>query len=311
MKKTARAELALVMVTIIWGTTFVVVKSALAEVSAYLFLALRFTLAAIVLGLVYRRSTRRDGIVPGIFAGVLLFTAYVFQTLGLELTTPSKSAFITSLSIPMVPLLASLVYRSRPHFIEVVGILIATFGMALMTLPSGKFEISRGDLLTLMCAITFALHIVVVGRFAPVTGFAPLAVIQTMVAAGLGIASFWFAEPVRFHFTPAVAGAVVATGLLATAVAFTTMAWAQQYTSPARTALIFAVEPVVAWFTSYLLTGELLTNQAKVGAGLIFGGILLVETKGAGIWAAAVPQPSFQEQHLSKQHLSNGEENPQ
>jgi len=303
--KNLRAELALVVVTIIWGTTFVVVKSALAEVSTYLFLALRFTLAALVLGVLYRHSIQRRSFVAGLLAGCLLFGAYVFQTLGLELTTPSKSAFITSLSIPLVPLLGSIVYRNRPRLFEVVGILIASFGMALMTLPPGKFEISRGDLLTLMCAITFALHIVVIGHFAPINGFAPLAVIQTMVAAGLGVATFWFAEPVRFHFTPAVAGAVVATGLLATALAFTAMAWAQQYTSPVRTALIFALEPVVAWFTSYLLTGELLTNRAKIGAGLIFGGILLVEARTAGKGERAATQTS------EIASLINGEEHSQ
>ena len=291
--KNARAELALVGVTIIWGTTFVVVKSALAEVSTWLFLALRFTLAALALLLIYRRAMRRGSLGAGILAGVALFTAYVFQTLGLELTTPSKSAFITGLSIPMVPLLGSLVYRIRPRFLEVAGVLIASFGMALMTLPPGRFEISRGDFLTLLCALTFALHIVITGHFAPLHGFAPLAVTQTVVAAALGVGSFWFAEPVRFHLTPAVAGAVVATGLLATAVAFTTMAWAQQYTSPTRTALIFALEPVVAWFTSYLLTGEVLSGRAKMGAGLILGGILLVELK------RAAPQSPLQQEYLS------------
>ncbi len=276
-----RAELALVGVAIIWGTTFVMVKSALAEVSTYLFLALRFSVAALALVLIYRQAIRRRSLGGGLLAGCLLFAAYVFQTLGLELTTPSKSAFITGLSIPMVPLLGSLVYKSRPRLFEVAGILIASLGMAFMTLPPGKLEIGRGDFLTLLCAVTFALHVVVTGHFAPLYGFAPLAVTQTVVAAALGVGSFWFAEPVRFHFTPAVAGAVVVTGLLATAVAFTTMAWAQQYTSPTRTALIFALEPVVAWFTSYVLTGEVLSNRAKIGAGLILGGILLVEMKRA------------------------------
>ena len=278
MKK-ARAEWALVGVTIIWGSTFVVVKSALAEVSTFLFLTLRFIVAALALGLIYRQAIRRRDLGGGILAGCLLFTAYVFQTTGLELTTPSKSAFITGLAIPMVPLLGSLVYRIRPRLFEVAGILIASFGIALMTLPPGKPEISRGDFLTLLCALTFALHIVVTGHFAPLQGFAPLAVTQTVVAAALGVSTFWFAEPVRFHFTPSVALAIVATGLLATAVAFTTMAWAQQYTSPTRTALIFALEPVVAWLTSYVLTGEVLSNRAKIGAGLILGGVLLVEMR--------------------------------
>ena len=291
--KNARAELALVGVTIIWGTTFVVVKSALAEVSTWLFLALRFSVAALALMVIYRQAIRRRNLPGGILAGCMLFTAYVFQTLGLELTTPSKSAFITGLSIPMVPLLGSLVYRIRPRLLEVTGVLIASFGMALMTLPPGKLDISRGDFLTLLCALTFALHIVITGHFAPLYGFAPLAVTQTAVAAALGIGSFWFAEPLRFHLTAVVAGAVVTTGLLATAVAFTTMAWAQQYTSPTRTALIFALEPVVAWFTSYMLTGDVLSNRAKIGAGLILGGILLVEVK------RAAPQSQRQHEYIS------------
>ena len=104
-----RGELALVGVTFIWGSTFVLVKSALSEVSAILFLALRFTLAAVALTIIYRKGVRRDGILPGLLAGGLLFIAYVFQTRGLELTTASKSAFLTGLSIPMVPLASSLV----------------------------------------------------------------------------------------------------------------------------------------------------------------------------------------------------------
>src|SRR5580704_10527878 len=159
-----RAELALAGITIIWGTTFVIVKSALADVSTFVFLALRFSLAAIVLAIIYRKAVRRAALGPGLLAGGLLFTAYVFQTLGLALTTPSKSAFLTGLSIPLVPLASSLVYRNKPRLVEAVGILVATFGMILMTFPgvaTMPFAISRGDLLSFLCAVTFALHIVV------------------------------------------------------------------------------------------------------------------------------------------------------
>ena len=176
--KSGRAELTLAGITVLWGTTFVVVKSALADVSPVLFLALRFSLAALALLAIYGRGIRRKGIVPGIVAGCLLFAAYVFQTMGLELTTPSKSAFLTGLSIPMVPLASSLVYRIRPRLIEVAGILIATLGMALMTLPSGSFGMSRGDLFSFLCAVVFALHIVVVSHYSPMLGFETIAVIQ-------------------------------------------------------------------------------------------------------------------------------------
>src|ERR1700689_2874317 len=120
--KRLRAELALAAVTIIWGTTFVVVKSALAEVSTLVFLTLRFWVAAVALILIYRGAIRKNGIGPGLLAGGLLFTAYVFQTMGLELTTPSKSAFLTGLSIPMVPLIGSVVYKVRPRLVEIAGI---------------------------------------------------------------------------------------------------------------------------------------------------------------------------------------------
>src|ERR1700689_3799045 len=127
-----RAELALIGITLIWGTTFVIIKSALADVSSFVFLALRFSVAAIVLALVYRKDVRRAALGPGLLAGALLVTAYVFQTLGLELTTPSKSAFLTGLAIPMVPLASSLVYRTRPRLVELAGILVATVGMVLL-----------------------------------------------------------------------------------------------------------------------------------------------------------------------------------
>ncbi|HTA46427.1 MAG TPA: DMT family transporter [Bryobacteraceae bacterium] len=275
-----RAELALIGVTIIWGTTFVVVKSALADVSAFVFLTLRFVLAAALLGLIYRKAVRRASIGPGLLAGGLLFTAYVFQTLGLEYTTPSKSAFLTGLSIPMVPLASSCVYRVKPRLVEVAGILIATIGMALMTVSASvslQSGINRGDLLSFLCAVTFALHIVVIGHYSPIIGHESLSVIQIAVAAMAGLAVFRLAEPVHFRLTPVVAGALLLTGPFATALAFTTQAWAQKYTSATRAALIFALEPVVAWTTSWVLTGETLPNRGKVGAGAILAGILLVE----------------------------------
>jgi drug/metabolite transporter (DMT)-like permease len=288
MKARSRAELALAGVTLIWGSTFVLVKSALADVSTYLFLALRFTLAALALYLIYRRALKRQAVWPGIAAGCLLFSAYVCQTLGLELTTPSKSAFLTGLSIPMVPLLSSLVYRVRPRSSEIAGILIASFGMALMTMPPGNSAmmptISRGDFLSFLCAVIFALHIVVVSHYTQVMGFETVAVLQVVAAAVLGMGSVFLAGPLhaetlRFYASTEVVAAVLITGLLGTALAFTTMAWAQKYTTATRSALIFSLEPVVAWFTSWVLTGETLPMRARAGAGLILAGILLVEVR--------------------------------
>ncbi len=274
-----RAELALLGVAIIWGTTFVLVKNALEQVSTFLFLSMRFSVAALALFVLYRKAVRRDRMWPAVMAGGLLFIAYVFQTAGLETTTASKSAFLTGLSIPMVPLLSSLVYHNRPRAFEVAGILVATLGMGLMTLPPGRFDLSRGDFLSLLCAVAFALHIVVVGHYSSMIGFETLAVVQIGTAAILGWGTFRFAEHVRFEPTFAVWSAVLVCGIFATAVAFGTQAWAQQYTSATRAALIYSLEPVVAWVTSYLLLGEKLSQRAVFGAFLILGGILMVELK--------------------------------
>jgi drug/metabolite transporter (DMT)-like permease len=278
--KRGRAELALAMVTAIWGSTFVVVKAALDQIAPLPFLALRFVIAALALALIWRGALKTKAAwVPGLCAGCLLFGAYVFQTVGLETTTPSKSAFLTGMSIPMVPLVGSIVYRSKPRLIEVFGILVASGGMALMTWPSGRLALAQGDLFSLLCALVFALHIVFIGHYTRLLGFRPLALVQVATAALLACAVTGFTRPRNVHVTPQVMAAVLVTGLLATALAFSVMAWAQQYTSATRAALIFSLEPVVAWFTSWLLNGEVLNGRAETGAALILAGVLLVELK--------------------------------
>jgi drug/metabolite transporter (DMT)-like permease len=274
-----RAELALLGATIVWGTSFVIIKSALADISPLLFLALRFTQASLVLGMIYRRKLRRAAIGAGLLSGGLLFAGFVLQTEGLALTTPSKSAFLTGLSIPMIPFLNSLVYRVRPGRYEVAGVAIASFGMALLTWPSGRFVMSPGDFLSLLCAVAFALNFIVINHFSAIAGFETLSVVQIAVAAVLGSLSAWAFGPVRFHATPALGISVLAMGLLGTALAFTVLVWAQPYTTATRSAVILALEPAVAWLTSYLVTGETLNLRGKMGAGLILAGVLLVELK--------------------------------
>jgi drug/metabolite transporter (DMT)-like permease len=138
---------------------------------------------------------------------------------------------------------------------------------------------ARGDLLSMFCAVAFAFHIVLIGHFAPLIGFETLAVVQVATAALLASVVLPVTGAASAHFTPEVAAAVLITGLLATALAFTTMAWAQQYTSATRAALIFALEPVVAWLTSFLLTGETMSGRGIFGAVLILAGIVMVELK--------------------------------
>jgi drug/metabolite transporter (DMT)-like permease len=279
------AEAALVANTAIWGATFVLVKSALAGVSPLLFLTLRFSLAAVAVGVFFRGWRRPRVPLQQTFAAVLLgaflFAGFALQTAGLQFTSASKSAFLTAMSSVMVPLLARLVYRTKPRRSEILGLLAATLGMGLMTLegPLGIRSINRGDVLTLGCAIAFAAQIVVQGHFSGKMSFEWLSAVQVTAAALLSGSLFWWAESPRFEWRPAVVWAVVVTGLLATALAFTVQAWAQHFTTAARTALIYLLEPVFAWLASFLWAGESLSLRAAVGAALILGGVVLVEAK--------------------------------
>ena len=280
-----KAELALVFNVVIWGTTFVLVKNALLGISPILFLAIRFSIATLALLVLFRGQWKsRLRFTPKMLAcggltGIFLFAGYLLQTLGLQLTTPPKSAFLTGLSTVMVPLLAALVYQIRPQVSEVLGVLVATFGMGLMTLEGPIGSIGRGDLLTFGCAIAFAAHIVTLGHFSEQMGYELLSVTQVGAAALSALSLFWWVETPHIQWQPIVLWTLVITGLLATALAFTIQAWAQQYTTSTRTALIYALEPVVAWVTSFVIAGEGLSARGAAGAALILSGVVLVEMK--------------------------------
>lgn len=301
MNRRLAAEAALASNTIVWGATFVVVKAALLHVSPILFLAWRFSLAAVVLLLCSAGNLVAGGnlstrphqvtwktLAAGALAGFFLFCGYLLQTCGLRFTTAPRSAFLTGLTSVAVPFLAALVYRIRPQISEVAGVLVATAGLGLMTLhrgvsgvPSGSLTASTslGDLLTLGCAFGFAAYIVTLGHFTGQMSFELLSVTQVGVAALLGWSLFRWAEEPFIEWRPVVVWAILITGILATALAFTIQAWAQQYTSSTRTALIYMLEPVVAWITSYGIAGEGLSGRAAAGAALILGGVVLVEVK--------------------------------
>ena len=279
-----KADAALAVNTLIWGATFAVVKSALREISPVFFLALRFLLAALVLAALWLagwRSARPDrrSIAAGVLTGCFLFSGFLFQTIGLQFTSAPKSAFLTGLSSVLAPLMAALLYRNRPQPIEILGVLVAVAGLGLMTLERPLGSIGKGDLLTLVCAVAFAGHIVTLGHFSEKMRFEVLSVIQVATAAVLALGSFWWVEPVRVQWHAPVVAAILVTGLLATALTFTVQAWAQRYTTSTRTALIYTLEPVFALLISYGALGEGLAGRTAAGAALILSGVVLVEMK--------------------------------
>jgi drug/metabolite transporter (DMT)-like permease len=277
-----RGDLALAFVCLIWGSTFVLVKNALNDISTVLFLAVRFSAATLVLLAVYslrRRPWGMDGLRAGFVVGSFLYAGYLLQTLGLRYTTPARSGFITGLYIVLVPLLCAAVYKKAPGISEWTGVALASGGLGLLTLDTVSFAIGTGDLLTVGCAIAFAGHIILLGHHSRRMESDWLALLQVGVSAILALSSFWWFEKTFVKWSAPVFAALAVTSILATAVAFWIQTWAQKHTTPTRAALVFSLEPVFAWVTSFLVADEILTARAMAGAACILGGILLVELK--------------------------------
>jgi drug/metabolite transporter (DMT)-like permease len=282
-----QADLALGFVALIWGLTFVVVKAALNDISTMYFLALRFGFASLcmtpMLIPVFRSSGVRSvwkGVRGGLVAGVFLWAGYLLQTFGLKYTSAGNSGFLTGLYIVLVPLISAALYRKWPTFPELAGIAVATAGMTILTIPSldRGFRFNRGDLLTIGCAVTFAFHLLVVGYFSARERFETVAFGQIICAAGLSGLALFFEFP-KAAWTGRTVFAVLLTGLFATALAFALQTWGQQYTSPTRTALLFATEPVFALLGAVAYGGEHLTVYSAAGGSLILAGVLTVELK--------------------------------
>lgn len=290
LPRALKADLALAGVTLIWGSTFVVIKLALNHASPLVFVLLRFALATALLVAIFGRRGRlfEPGLArAGAIVGFLLCAGFWFQTFGMQYTTPAKSAFITAMSVAMVPLVLMAFFRRRPAALALAGVLAASVGLYFLSIPAGEFSVGRGDLLTFFCAIAFAGHIVAVGHYAPRLPVGGLAVWQVAVAllltaAATPLASLAGLETLRVEWTPTLILAILVTAALGIALAFSVQTWAQQFTPPTHTAIIYTLEPVFAALTSYLVLGEVLDARGWLGAGLILAGVLLAELRSAG-----------------------------
>ena len=288
MSRSAKAHILLVLVTLIWGATFVQIKAALAYTSPLLFNVVRMSLAALALVLLFRKNMARltpASIRAGAIVGFFLWLGYEFQTTGLKITTPSKSAFLTGVSVVLVPVFLAIFFRRHINRWTLAGVVVAFAGLYLLTVPaaagaSGFSSINRGDVFTIACAVSFAFQIIFMGRATEKYEFQQIAAVEAIVCAVLMAITIPVVEKPYVAWNSTVVWAILVTGLLGTAVAFTVQAWAQQFTPPTHTALIFSLEPVFAWITSLLLLNDRLGIRGGVGAVLILAGVLLSELRG-------------------------------
>jgi drug/metabolite transporter (DMT)-like permease len=284
-----RPLLALVAVTAVWGVTFVQVKDAVAIYPILPFLALRFGIASAVLAPAVGRvkALGRRGVAAAALAGALLGAGYVLQTLGLERTSVSSAGFVTGMYVVLTPLIALVLFRLRVGAAAWGGVALATAGLAMLAGIHGGS--ATGDLLVLAAAAVYSLQIVLMERYAPRYDAFAFTLVEMLVAfAGLALAAIPTAA-VPHGLT--VWGALVVTGVFASALAFLVQTWAQQRTSATRTALVFTLEPVWAALFGYTLAGDRLGALGWAGCAAIMAGIVLAEPAAAATLVRLVRRP--------------------
>jgi drug/metabolite transporter (DMT)-like permease len=276
--RTGLAVVLLVVVTAGWGSTFLLVKDVIAEMPAMRFLALRFCLAALALIALRPRALLRIPfalLAKGVVLGTCLAGGYVLQTLGLEHTSAAVSGFITGLSVVFTPLLAWPILGHRFSPTTIAAVVVATGGLAVMSLRGASF--GTGEVLTLCCAIFYALQIVGLGAWARTGDLYFLTVVQLVTVAAICTVA---AAPSGLALPPGALAwfGVTATAILATAVAFAVQSWAQSLISPTRAAIVFTLEPAFAALVAYL-GGEALGWSVLVGGVLVVVAMFLTEVQ--------------------------------
>jgi len=275
---------ALTAVTTIWGWSFLLVKEAVAVYPVFAFLAVRFTLAACLLGpfLLFRlRAFSRGAVTGGVLMGAALFSGYAFQTLGLLTTSAAHSGFITGLFVVLTPLFQVVLTRRLPRPGSLLAVLLAFLGLALLSWPRSGGAFNRGDLLSLCCAAAYAVHLLLTSHMARRYDTALLTLVQVATVALLSWALALFTAPALWPIpSPALRG-ILLTALLATALAYSVQTTFQRYTSAIQTAVIFTLEPVFAGLFAVLLGGETLGGGGLAGGALIVLAMLVGQTSEA------------------------------
>jgi len=284
-----KAHAALLACSFFWGVTFVVVKNALADISVFGYLAARFVLGALPMIWIYRddlRKLTRKEAWAGVHLGLFMFGGYAFQTAGIARTTPSKAAFITGLSVVLVPVFLAAFWRKKIGAWAWSGAAASFIGLYLLTVPAtGLAELNRGDVLVMGCAVLYALQIIFIASYTGKYSLGALSCLQVILAGVLSTIAVpilnvagWEHFFVRYTFQ--MEFGVIVTAIFTTALAYPMLVWGQRHTTATNTALILTSEPVFAAITSYFVLHERLGGRPLAGAGLILAGICIAEWKG-------------------------------
>jgi drug/metabolite transporter (DMT)-like permease len=282
-----RSDGALIFLALIWGTSHVITKDALATHSPAFYTSARFGIASICLVILFAghlRRSKRGEIVQGILLGFCSFAGIAFYVVGLVFTQASKAGFITGLYLAFTPIIAYILFRSRPTRDHLAGLAIAIFGFILLSLPRGGESVNWGDILVLLAAIAWAGHIAATSAFAIQSDVRTLAAVQVMTVALLAISVNLILRRLGMETSPnpidwKFAAQIGYMALMVTVIAALVQTWVQGRVSSTHAAVFYALEPVTAAVFAYLLFGEKLGIGRGLGATLIVAGVMISRLK--------------------------------
>lgn len=287
-------EAAMLIVTLLWGATFVIVKESIQDISTMLFIALRFTIAGVFLIPIFlklRKEFTKEVFIAGSIIGLLLFSGFATQTVGLKFTTATKSGFLTGSAVIMVPFLQFFIEKRKPSAGAIIGVILVFIGILLLSSDSNsifsifeefKENFNTGDFLTLLCALSFAFYIIYIDVFTKRHNFWLLVIMQVGVTGALAFMFSFFGsvaglEKVRVEITNYLLFGLFYTSIFATLITTVLQTKYQKLITPTKAGIIFSLEPVFAAIFAFFLLNEKITNLGYVGAALIFAGLIISE----------------------------------
>ena len=288
-----KGELILLLITLFWSATFVIVKESLANISSMLFVGFRFLIAGLILlPIVIRKKIRWEGVnlkFP-IVLGILLFLGFATQTIGLRFTSATKSAFLTGTAVIIIPILQTIIEKRKPKIGSVIGVVIVLLGILLLSGGNSFFTLLEdlvanfnfGDGMTLLCAFFFALYVVYLDVLSNQYNFWLLLLIQIVVTT---ILAFSFAvifnvadfEAIKLEFSPQLGFGIMYTAVFATLATTALQTKYQKLVTPTKAGIVYSFEPIFAAVIAYMAIGERITTFGLIGASFIFMGLIISE----------------------------------
>lgn len=275
------SDISLLLIAVIWGSTFIIIKQTIENIPTFAFLSIRFGVASLLLLILCFKRIRNinsELLKDGTKLGIILFLVFAFQTVGLKYTPASVTAFITGMYVIIVPLFSAIMLRQKPNTASIFGVLISCAGLSLITL-NNSIAISKGEFLVFMNAIFCSLHIIFTDTYSRKHDVVLLTTIQISVVFVLSTICSLAFEPYTLPRNPntQLIFTIVLTGVFATVIAFLVQTGMQKYTTPTKAALIYTMEPVASVFFSYVIGGEILSMRQYSGAALIICAMMVAE----------------------------------